>query len=490
MVSHRRSLALALGLATCLAGTVSAGELSDYRLGDRIEADITTPVALKVMDPEATAALKQREAARVPVVVRHDPGVATEMEAKLEHAFWSTRTNFLRSVDGYFKNRKLTPATVASPEFELVRATFQRFNNLFPVTTNLAAAWARGDLGRDEQTAAISRFRAIQRRPIRDEGEPEGLRLTPRVRLVNVTNWDETLTLEVIAHRGRNLSRTNLTTLDLARRELRQNFPPEEAVVAEFVAALLQPNCWLEEKLTAAFRAQQTETLWVLTEYQPGEIVAHTGQPVNAKVFAALQAIQEKQTEARLKATAALAVIHAREARAKIKWLAGGAGVVTFALVVVSWQWWRRRREVSLLPVRASIGQLAAGSPEVAVWQQRAIQAERRVEHAHETLRAGVMTQVSSVLKDKLVHDLIVQRQDLLQAQQAAASEMQALEKRLDEIRAPLQERLRTYEARIAELEKTLAAKDEQNRELIKARIALVRQQLEAEGAPDPMVLN
>ena len=57
---------------------------------------------------------------------------------------------------------------------------------------------------------------------------------------------------------------------------------------------------------------------------------------------------------------------------------------------------------------------------------------------------------------------------------------MAEMERRLSELHAPLQERLRTYEARIADLENALVAKGEENRELIKAKIDLLRKQLEA----------
>ena len=53
-----------------------------------------------------------------------------------------------------------------------------------------------------------------------------------------------------------------------------------------------------------------------------------------------------------------------------------------------------------------------------------------------------------------------------------------------------LQERLRAYETRIAELEKALVAKGDENRELIKAKIVLIRRQLEAERSRNRLVLN
>jgi len=58
---------------------------------------------------------------------------------------------------------------------------------------------------------------------------------------------------------------------------------------------------------------------------------------------------------------------------------------------------------------------------------------------------------------------------------------MSELERRLEHLHTPLQERISAYEKRIAELEQELAAKGEENRELIGARIAVTRQQLHVE---------
>ena len=49
MVNLRLLSAPFLSLALCLARPGAAKELSDYRLGDRVEADIKTPFALKVL---------------------------------------------------------------------------------------------------------------------------------------------------------------------------------------------------------------------------------------------------------------------------------------------------------------------------------------------------------------------------------------------------------------------------------------------------------
>jgi len=479
---------LLIGLSLTWAAT--AKDLAGYRLGDRVEEDIVAPAALKVLDVEATTALKEKEAMRVLVILRYDPSVEADVEANVRDAFSNTRSNFIRAVERYYQRRQLDLADVAAPQFEIVRATFQRANKSFPVSTNLAVTWALGDSGRLEQTTALDRVRKIMRQPIRDQNAPARIKVTTRARLITVRDRDEELTAESIGNRGRTIQRTNAIALDRARRDLIAAFPAEESAVGKFAASFLQPNCRLEEELTEQLRAQQTETLAVLTEYQAGDVVARTGQLVDAKILSAIQAVVEKRAEQALKESAALALIRSAEAREQIKWLSIAGGVITLVLAIVTWQWWRRRREASLLPVLAGAEGLTAHSPEAAAWQQRALEAERRAERVQEAIRAGVMTQVSSVLKEELVHGLITQRKELIEAQRAAAVEMEALEKRLTEIHAPLQDRLNAYEARIAELEKALAAKDEQNRELIKAKIALVRQQLELESAKSDVLMN
>ena len=78
----------------------------------------------------------------------------------------------------------------------------------------------------------------------------------------------------------------------------------------------------------------------------------------------------------------------------------------------------------------------------------------------------------------------------LLDSQDNAASEMAALEARLEKVQAPLQVRLAAYEHRIAELEKELAVRGEENRELLKAKIEMMRKQLEAEREKNRVAFN
>jgi hypothetical protein len=160
------------------------------------------------------------------------------------------------------------------------------------------------------------------------------------------------------------------------------------------------------------------------------------------------------------------------------------------------WKWWQQflagwRNSPPTARPTAPAG--AAGSelpvPD-SVWKQRALAAELRAEHAQATATASLAPHLAQVLREALVQELAVQRQELLQTQQIAAAEIAQLAHHLDELRAPIQERLRSYEARIQELEKELAARNEENRELLKLKIEMLRQQVVLESTRNRMEFN
>jgi hypothetical protein len=89
---------------------------------------------------------------------------------------------------------------------------------------------------------------------------------------------------------------------------------------------------------------------------------------------------------------------------------------------------------------------------------------------------------LAQTLKEAVVQGLAAQRAELLEAQRLAASEISELVNRLDQLQAPMQERLRAYQERIQELQKDLAERTEENRELLKLKIEMMRRQIEAEN--------
>ena len=123
-------------------------------------------------------------------------------------------------------------------------------------------------------------------------------------------------------------------------------------------------------------------------------------------------------------------------------------------------------------------------------WRRRALAAEVRAEQAQAALKASLAPQLAESLKEAVVQGLAAQRSELLKAQQNAALEISELVHRLDELKAPMQDRLRSYEERIHELENDLAERNEENRELLKLKIEMTRRQLEAERARSRVDFN
>ena len=101
------------------------------------------------------------------------------------------------------------------------------------------------------------------------------------------------------------------------------------------------------------------------------------------------------------------------------------------------------------------------------------------------SVQASLAPHLVDALKHAVVQELAAQRRELLAAQTAAAAELTELARRLEAVQAPLLERLRAYERRMAELEAELGEQSKENRELLKLKIGLLRDQVEAERRGD-----
>jgi endonuclease/exonuclease/phosphatase family metal-dependent hydrolase len=96
-----------------------------------------------------------------------------------------------------------------------------------------------------------------------------------------------------------------------------------------------------------------------------------------------------------------------------------------------------------------------------------------------EGVRAGVIANLSRWLKQKAVQRLVSDRARLLATQQAAGLAVLAVDQRLARIEHQIQQINQGYEQRIDDLLKELIATKEENRELISARIALVKAEMD-----------
>ena len=112
-------------------------------------------------------------------------------------------------------------------------------------------------------------------------------------------------------------------------------------------------------------------------------------------------------------------------------------------------------------------------------WQQRALAAEHQVAQAEAALRVGLISQLSQWLKQKLVRKLMADRSQLLAAQEEAARRALKVDERLNRIEQQIQQQNQAYERRIEELNRQLLVAKEENRELIRIRIAQIKMEME-----------
>jgi hypothetical protein len=226
-------------------------------------------------------------------------------------------------------------------------------------------------------------------------------------------------------------------------------------------------------ELTEQARTKRTDPVFAADRYEAGQTIVKRGQLVDRKIRLALNQLREKAVIGALQERLRTDRVVAQQANLRNRWVIGSCAGAILILLLISWRLARPKTTGSLLPatVPRPSGELVA--------LPGAGQAE---------LRERLIPHLARMLVGGLVQKLLTQRTGMIDTQKRAAAEMTELEDRLEKVHAPLQERLRAYEQRIGELEKELASKDDENRELTKAKIELIRKQLMA--AQDRLGMN
>jgi hypothetical protein len=184
---------------------IYARDLADYRAGDIVAEDIVTPVSLMVLDPVATAALKKKEAGRIPVIVRLNAGAAVESEIRARFA--TARSNFMMLQEKKSYQARLTDAEISSTKFQNLVAAFKERYRGFPLSDPLAAEWARGNDGHAMQQALVAHVQVVMEQPIRIF--KNDFNLGRQVTIIPVTSMNEPITPDDVKARGWKMARTN-----------------------------------------------------------------------------------------------------------------------------------------------------------------------------------------------------------------------------------------------------------------------------------------
>ena len=92
---------------------------------------------------------------------------------------------------------------------------------------------------------------------------------------------------------------------------------------------------------------------------------------------------------------------------------------------------------------------------------------QERVESLPTTMRAALIPQLARMMMNRLVQALFAQRESLIDTQAEATRRMAELEERIGRAQTNVERKFAAYEGRIVELESQLAAKEEENLELM-----------------------
>ena len=505
--SWRRVLAGASALASLAGACLAAGPpaVPDYKVGDRAGADVVTPIPLVVFDPVRTEHLRESEAQKAPPIFRHYPAAEREAGESLKLAFAETRSRFASSLEAIF-NHPLPLLTVelTQPTFGKEVSRFREQNPDFPLTTSLAELWALGDSGEVAQDRLIAALALANGAHVRADPLPPGERLTTgSVRLITVEQTNAALTLADVDKRGRNLARTNLVTIEKLRLDAPRRVAPAEQAAMKFAVGFVRPNLIYDLELTRQARARRVEAINAADRYAAGQRLVAKGETISARTKLALDELRSRTAAERVQATAALertsveaqaaaARRAAEAARRTNHWLFAGLGAAVVVLGALIAAGVLRRRALARASLDSSLAMssLRDGPADDLAWRERALAAEARAQKATAMLRASLLPHLARWMMNELVQRLLSQRSEILSSHQNAEREVAELAARLEEVHTPLEDRLRAYEQRIAELEAELAVMGEQNLDLIKAKIETTRKKLEGERSQERLDWN
>jgi hypothetical protein len=462
----------------------------EFQVGDKPASNIVTPVHFVVVDQERTETLRGREAQRVPAVFRYYTNGAASAELKMLTAYTAAKEGFLKSIERSFRKRKLDAETVEQERFGKAVAAYQKANRNFPLTTNLATVWALGEQDQVILEDITTTLREAMRNPIRPDTLSSTAKMGPsQVRVITVGSTNA-LDLDTALAQSTNAYRSNFVALGRVRKDVQAKFGPDEQWAGKFVASFVRENCVCDEPLTVLSRTRRTDPIIAAETYDAGAVVAKAGELIDYKIKAALdelrrrtegdiikaQVVEEKRKSETIAAeleAAQAQVTRAENEKRNLRFAIVGAGALSIGVLGLLVVRGRRPRTMALAPVGAA-GQLP--SPEAAL--------------ATPAVRASVLAEMTRWLKQHFAQRLITSHAALAETQRLAALQVAELERRLEEMNGPLQNRLQAYEQRITELEHQLTAQGAENRELLKATIKMARERLEAQRSQSELAVN
>ena len=453
---------------------------------------VALTLPLLVVNPEATEGLQKQVAEQASFIVFQTPQSMDEAETELRQSIAAVRTKFLTALQHALPGRKPGAAELSSPEYFETFVEVGRTSPLDLPLDQLAPLWVRGESDEPFVAHLLKPLREVMAQPIVTSKTDTAWPADQTVRLIQLESLSKTPPVQELEGAGVTIPAEKvIRSLYHARLLVKTAFPLGQEQYGRYAATFVRANAYPDPVLTEALRARRLEGVAVNDTYDAGQVIVQRGQTINRKALRALAAMREKSLIGTLQTKLEQQQSVAGQISSLTTWLAVGLGAVVLLLVLIFGRLRRLPRTMRMQLAAAQRARPAERSrrnlpvpPSPAddgsdtAWRERALIAEGQARRAQAAIRAGAL----GWMREKLFQTLFQQRADLLTVHEQAAVEMLELERRLMRLHVPLQERLIAYEKRIKELEHDLAAKGEENRELIGARISVAKQQLALES--------
>ncbi len=452
---------LALLVQALLIGARSWSEyVPHYPTGALADRTVVTPVALRVLDPEATEIARAKEGRTVPPLFRFDAGASDLAVERFLKDYNQRHSLFLQGL------RRRWPAPPSSDElassaFADYLTAFQLAHPDFPLSDQMAASWATEsdqDPLRNQTAAAIRNV--LRQYVVADElpadtSHHADVYLSPPRDAGGVTQPDQ------LAERATRIQSRVMFSVSRARSQLRREVASAGPAWGDFAARFIAPNLTFDQTFTTTARTELTRDVNVYTEFQAGDPLVRAAHPVSEVQSAALQELRSHYATA-------------TAGRGWTPWWLGGVGLLLICGGVLTGMPGR-----TVIPAGARAGLAATTAGEAMALPLPLPEA-----------RSGLMNNLAAWLKLRFVQRLIEQRNEAMGAQAEASNQVEVLSDRLTKLHPEIRERVAEYERRIAQLEHELNSSNEVTRELIKTKISLARKELEIEKARSNLVWN
>ncbi|MBE2215966.1 MAG: hypothetical protein IAE82_18985, partial [Opitutaceae bacterium] len=242
------------------------------------------PVALEVVDVDATVAIAIKAGEHTPIVLAHDPGIALAVVESFDAAFVQTRAAFLARLQATLGAPVLDAAAVGEQAFRDFRADFQEDNPLFPVSPALAQSWARGFDGEPVRERIAGLLRAFEREQLIGAIRPASSAfVVPPGAGDGARTWGE------VASRARAVEPATVLTPSAAGELLRRMSDPLDRAAGGYLSGLLRENVAEDRYLTGLLLRERLGAAVVQRTIGCGTKLSEAGRPVDPWAALALE---------------------------------------------------------------------------------------------------------------------------------------------------------------------------------------------------------